>query len=380
MLHRLEKDPRKKAALQSLMRSIFPGFSVTTTFDEDLNQFISARVRLDGCWTPLEMAGTGCLQALQLAAYVILYEPKLLLLDEPDAHLHPGNQKLLVELLFTLSETAGTQIILASHSRHVFDSVRSHPSGMIHWLSDGSLVNDEDADVGLLLDLGALDRFEELSSDEPKVLVFAEDEKTNKLETLLISNGWDLDKCQFVSFNGFDNLEATKVVVEYFQKLSEENRVLVYRDGDCMTAAEREWASDRYNAILPEGASIYISELTDVEHAFCSPKHISLICGMDEDEAITIVEDLIDENQAKLSSKLTRKREDLKFKVLRQCNIRESTDQVIGDRVNFNLSLGKILLPIVEKRLRELGYHFQSLISQSNGLKIDQLENFEMPE
>ena len=380
VLHRLEKDPRKKAALQSLMRSIFPGFSVTTTFDEDLNQFISARVRLDGCWTPLEMAGTGCLQALQLAAYVILYEPKLLLLDEPDAHLHPGNQKLLVELLFTLSETAGTQIILASHSRHVFDSVRSHPSGMIHWLSDGSLVNDEDADVGLLLDLGALDRFEELSSDEPKVLVFAEDEKTNKLETLLISNGWDLDKCQFVSFNGVDNLEATKVVVEYFQKLSEENRVLVYRDGDCMTAAEREWASDRYNAILPEGASIYISELTDVEHAFCSPKHISLICGMDEDEAITIVEDLIDENQAKLSSKLTRKREDLKFKVLRQCNIRESTDQVIGDRVNFNLSLGKILLPIVEKRLRELGYHFQSLISQSNGLKIDQLENFEMPE
>jgi len=282
VLHRLENDRQKKASLRHLMRRIFPGFNVETKFDEDLNQFISSRVTLSGQSTPLEMAGTGCLQALQLAAYVIQYEPKLLLLDEPDAHLHPGNQKLLIDLLFSLSETSGTQILLASHSRHVFDSVNNNPLGTVRWLSDGNLVEDTDADVGLLLDLGALDKFEELKEAEPSVLVFAEDEKTARLKTLLKSNGWDLKKCKFISFNGVDNLEATQVVIEYFLPLNEKSKVLVYRDGDCMTPEERQWTIERYNKILPDRAEMFVSTLTDIEHFFCSPAHIAEVCNIDE--------------------------------------------------------------------------------------------------
>jgi hypothetical protein len=322
------------------------------------------------------MAGTGCLQALQLAAYVILYEPKLLLLDEPDAHLHPGNQKLLIDLLFTLSETKNTQIILASHSRHVFDSVQNNPLGSVFWLSDGEVVEDVDADVGLLLDLGALDRYEELKKDEPKILVFAEDEKTNKLELILKSNGWDLDKCKFISFNGVDNFEATKIVLDYFLGLSEESRAIVYRDGDCMTPDEREWALSKYADILPKRAVMFISTLTDVEHFFCTPAHIAEVCEIDEDEAFSIVENVIDENQARLSSKLTRKREDLKFKILRNYAKRKSTDHIIKDRVSFHYSLGKILLPRLETKLRDHGYEFSSLLQASDALVISEIQQF----
>ena len=380
VLHRLEKEPLQMQALRTLMRNIFPNFAVETKFDENVNQFISSKVRLGGTWTPLEMAGTGCLQALQLAAYVILYEPKLLLLDEPDAHLHPGNQKLLVELLFSLSETAGTQIILASHSRHVFDSIKNNPLGSVYWLSDGSLVEDLDADVGLLLELGALDRFEELRNDEPKVLVFAEDEKTKKLEILLQSNGWDMEKCKFVSFNGVDNLEATKIVVEYFLSMNEESKVFIYRDGDGMTPDERIWALKRYENVLPDRCKMFISTLTDIEHFFCGPDHVAEICEIDEDEAFAIVEGVIDENQAKLSSKMTRKREDLKFKILRNFQGRANIDNIIGDRVSFHYSLGKILLPQIEGRLRELGHNFRSLVAPSAALRVQEIEDFEMPD
>jgi len=290
VLYRLEEDRAKKNSLQQLMRGLFSGFQVTTSFDEDVNQFISARVKIGSSSTPLELAGTGCLQALQLAAYVILYEPKLLLLDEPDAHLHPGNQKLLVELIFALAERTGTQILLASHSRHVFDSIRNNPFGAIHWLSEGKVVTDRNADLGLLLDLGALDRYEELAGQEPKVLVFAEDEKTSKIKIILESNGWDTSKCHFVSFNGVDNLEATKVVVDYFLNRSDETRVLVYRDGDGMTPEEREWALKRYTNTLPERAQMYIASMTDVEHHFCLPGHISEVCGIEYEEAFDIVE------------------------------------------------------------------------------------------
>lgn len=376
VLHRLEKNKSQMNALKELMRNIFPRFSVETKFDENLNQYISSRVLLGGTWTPLEMAGTGCLQALQLAAYVILYEPKLLLLDEPDAHLHPGNQKLLIDLLFTLSKTKGTQIILASHSRHVFDSIQNNPLGSVFWLSDGEVVEDVDADVGLLLDLGALDRFEELKKDEPKILVFAEDEKTNKLELILKSNGWDLAKCKFISFNGVDNLEATKIVLEYFLNLSDESRAFVYRDGDGMTPDERDWALSRYAEILPERAVMYISTLTDIEHFFCTPAHVAEVCEIDDDEAFSIVENVIDENQARLSSKLTRKRDDLKFKILRNYEKRKNIDNVIKDRVSFHYSLGKILLPKLESKLREQGYEFASLFEASDALQIDEIREF----
>jgi hypothetical protein len=246
-------------------------------------------------------------------------------------------------------------------------------------LSGGQLQKNESADVGLLLELGALDRYEELANEEPKVLVFAEDEKTKKLETLLKSNGWDLEKCEFVSFNGVDNFEATRVVIDYFISLNAQSRVLVYRDGDGMTRAERDWARLRYEAILPERSSIYISELTDVEHVFCRPKHVARICDIEEDEAEQIVQRAIDENQAKLASKLTRKRDDLKFKILKSCPNRASIEDVIGDEVSFDFSLGKLLLPMVEKIVRDSGYALDTLIAESDSLIIDELRDFEMP-
>lgn len=373
VLHRLESNPAKKRSLKRLMRQIFPGFSVKTKFDENINQYISSRVTLNGRTTPLEMAGSGCLQALQLVAYVILYEPKLLLLDEPDAHLHPGNQKLLIDLLFSLSEETGTQIILASHSRHVFDSVNNNPLGTVHWLHEGTLVDDAEADVGLLLDLGALDKFEEIRRDEPKILVFSEDEKTLKLKIILESNGWDLSKCKFVSYNGVDNLEATKVVVEYFLSLNTESVALIYRDGDCMSPREREWCIERYRRKIPDRAKIFISNLTDVEHFFCLPEHISSICEIDESEARMLVDKVVSENQAKLSSKFTLKRQDLKFKILRSYEDIESTDNLVGNSISFHYSLEKILLPKLESKLRMSGAKFESMLSGSEGLQIAEL-------
>jgi len=78
-------------------------------------------------------------------------------------------------------------------------------------------------------------------------------------------------------------------------------------------------------------------------------------------------------------SKLTRKKDDLKFKILRTCPEREETDKVIGDRVSFHYALGKILLPKLENHLRALGLEFPSLLTASEALKIEEIESFEMP-
>lgn len=50
------------------------------------------------------MIGTGTLQAIQILSYITFYEPKILLLDEPDAHIHPNKQKELIQLLIEISK------------------------------------------------------------------------------------------------------------------------------------------------------------------------------------------------------------------------------------------------------------------------------------
>jgi predicted ATPase len=374
VLLRLSRDTQKLAALHELMDDIFPGFETKTTFDEDVNQYINAEVRLGGFWSPLEMAGTGCLQALQVAAYVILYTPKLLLLDEPDAHLHPGNQKKLVDLFFSLSQTAGTQIILASHSRHVFDAVSTNALGAIHWLEDGHLVEDDRADVALLMDIGALDNFANLASEQVRTLVFAEDEKKNKLRTVLEANGWNLENVEFVSFNGVDNLEATKVIVDYFLGLGENRRAIVYRDGDCMTDTEKAWLRERYEQILPENATMYIAPLTDVEHFFCTPSHVAAVAQIDEEEAQDIVDAVLQENQGLLGAKLGRKRVDLAFKPLKTYANRASTDSLVANGVTFEMALGKLLIPRIIEKLALHGTPIAELTQPSAALVREDLQ------
>lgn len=376
VLLRLSTSPPKLRAFHQLMSGIFPDFETRTSFNENVNQYINAEVKLGRYWSPLEMAGTGCLQALQVAAYVILYSPKLLLLDEPDAHLHPGNQKLLVDLFFSLSETAGTQIILASHSRHVFDSVATNALGAIHWLEDGELVEDDRADVALLMDLGALDNFAKLASEDAKILVFAEDEKTKKLRVILEANGWNLDGVEFVSFNGVDNLDATKIVVEYFLGLGEGRRALVYRDGDCMTEDEKEWLREKYAGELPEKATLFISPYTDTEHFFCVPAHVAAVAQMSEEEAFELINDVLDENQALIGAKIAKKRNDLKFKALRNCPNRAATEDLVENGVGFEMALGKLLAPKIIQKLHAEGYPVSDLVIESDALQNDELISF----
>ncbi len=61
--------------------------------------------------------GSGLHQVLQLAAIIAWRKPGIVLLDEPDAHLHSTLQGRLLDFLYELSRHYGLQIIVATHSR-----------------------------------------------------------------------------------------------------------------------------------------------------------------------------------------------------------------------------------------------------------------------
>ncbi|MEO1299154.1 MAG: ABC transporter ATP-binding protein, partial [Cyanobacteria bacterium J06636_16] len=94
-----------------------------------------------------------------LLSYIYLFQPEVILLDEPDSHLHPNNQRALVSLLSRLANERATQILMATHSRHVIDALRDSAKQL--WVHNGEL-KPETEYLDVLLELVALDSAEGL--------------------------------------------------------------------------------------------------------------------------------------------------------------------------------------------------------------------------
>src|SRR5262249_54176914 len=78
------------------MQSIFPEIQIEIDFDAITDENIEVFFRFgSGPRLPIDAAGTSILQASQLLAYISLFRPQVLILDEPDSHLHPDNQRVL---------------------------------------------------------------------------------------------------------------------------------------------------------------------------------------------------------------------------------------------------------------------------------------------
>ena len=125
--------------------------------------------------------GTGILQAIKISAYIHLFQPKLLLLDEPDAHLHPNNEIALANLLIELTEHMDTKIIMATHSRTLMTALKD--KGKFYRVIGGTIRSDEEFDrYSALLELGALDDMDALGSFQWVIL--SEDTKQESIDAL----------------------------------------------------------------------------------------------------------------------------------------------------------------------------------------------------
>lgn len=78
---------------------VFSGLELTLDFKPETDEFIDVQIKAGKDWVPLELAGTGILQATQILSYIHNFEPSIMVLNEPDSHLHPNNQRLLCSLL-----------------------------------------------------------------------------------------------------------------------------------------------------------------------------------------------------------------------------------------------------------------------------------------
>ncbi|MAO52556.1 MAG: recombinase RecF [Pusillimonas sp.] len=267
---------KRLAKLNELVSQVHPGVQVNVAFDEREDYHISASLRTDDLLDysrPLETAATGVLQVVQIFAYLILFEPKVMLIDEPDAHLHPNKQERLIEALEQAAPEYNTQIVLTTHSPHVVRA--ASPAAKLVWMKSGVVETEDDEVIRRLLGWGGLDK---------SVLFFVEDEEDRLVRTLLrqwpeLSRQVAVCRCF-----GIDNLPRDKFLSGLLLDGKLKSKALIHRDGDFMTPEEAVlWtASFETPGVFP-----WVTIGSDIEAYFCQADYLSALYDVSVDEAET---------------------------------------------------------------------------------------------
>ena len=279
------------------MRFIFPGIEVEINWDPDTDEFINVDFRFPGGpRLPMDAAGTSVLQASQILAYIHLFEPKVLILDEPDSHLHPDNQRLLCDLVFKVAAERDFQAIISTHSRHVLNSVSGR--GTTIWLNKGTKVDAPDLNTtSVLLELGALNSVDYFADGETRCVVATEDSGTDALKAILLSNDFQEDDIEIASYAGCTKVESALVLGGFLADRAPHVKIVVHRDRDYMSAANAQAFNDRLTA---GGMHPFITDGSDVESYFLSAPHLH---ALNPAVAAQRIQELIDQATADVAAK-----------------------------------------------------------------------------
>lgn len=260
---------------QSDMRELFPGISVEVSFNHDRDEVIEVYFRQPkGPRLPIDAAGTSILQASQILAYITLFKPEVLILDEPDSHLHPNNQRALCDLVTNLAAKRNFRALLSTHSRHVLDSLKDRAK--IVWLSDGKKVDyDVVSTPAMLMEMGALDSLDYFAQGRLTCLFATEDSKKESIDALLVlldSNNFPMVEVDVRPYAGCSKIDAAKVLRGFLSDKAPNVRFILHRDRDYMT-------SDLVTKFEQELKLInvhpFITSCNDVEGYFLNAAHIA---------------------------------------------------------------------------------------------------------
>jgi len=279
------------------MQSIFDGISIEIDFDEKTDENIQVLFQLPGGpRLPIDAAGTSILQASQILAYVALFRPQVLILDEPDSHLHPDNQRALCDLIYRLASERDFQALVSTHSRHVLDAMKSR--GSVVWLSKGQIVEHADlSTTAMLLELGALDSIDYFANGELKCVVATEDSDKERIRALLWSNGFIEGDTEVVSYAGCSKVDAALVLGGFLQEKASHVRLVIHRDRDY----QRDDAMASFATSLSSvGVEPLITAGNDIESYYLNPEHLHFL---NPSIAVTRIQELIQQATVETETK-----------------------------------------------------------------------------
>jgi energy-coupling factor transporter ATP-binding protein EcfA2 len=267
-------------AVKSLVKRYFPEVEISQpTLGSSnppeilINYDDKNEARLD-----ISQSGAGLRTFLTLARLLEQSPAKILLLDEPDAHLHASQQAVVINLLLDIAAEQHKQVIIASHSPEFI--IRT-PSECIRWIEQTKTSEQPDELDFYLERLGVTPDIYTGARMSPDVIVYVEG-RTDKpiLESLI---RWCRQKYENVPKalivphrDGRFDAEALQAIAQVEKRVGRNTRIIGIRDLD--------W----YYSDLPDskpqiregnGWKLLTLPCKEIENLFCCPDFLFLALG-----------------------------------------------------------------------------------------------------
>lgn len=360
VLRMLRSDAASWELFVQDMQTLFEGISIELSFNESTDENIQAFFRLpSGPRLPIDAAGTSILQASQILAYVALFKPQVLILDEPDSHLHPDNQRALCDLIYKVTSTRGFQAIVSSHSRHVLDTMKN--KSQVAWLSKGTLIDEPDLNAtSVLLDLGALDSVDYFADGEIRCVVATEDSNKDPLRAVLWSNGFIEEDTEVASYTGCTKVGAALVLGAFLRAKAPNVHLIVHRDRDYMGNAEAQTFSQR---LQQAHVLSFLTEGNDIESTFLNAEHLhSLNLTVSVERIHELIQQATTETADKSYAAIVNQRTMQAFKLRQDGGAQPNHGQIAIDaRNDYDAD------PVSMRRGKEVLKRLQALLQQELG-------------
>lgn len=249
----LLKDSKKLERVEQLLSEVMGPVSLNVDFVDRSDTAIRARFKTDSMVAPraIEYIGIGYLQVMQIFAYLAYFEPVVLLVDEPDAHLHPPMQEKLIRALAIAAKESRTQVVISTRSPSI---VRAAPAGArVIWMKGGAVVPGNAAQVRNLMGWGLLDR---------QILLLTEDSKPEMLQALLAQ--WpELERKVAVwPMAGSNTLLTADIGAALLKVVGGNLKIALHRDRDFLMPPEINHLQQPY---ADAGQKLWVTLCSDIE-------------------------------------------------------------------------------------------------------------------
>lgn len=341
--------------VQDYVSRVMGEFSLRVRFNDDTDSRIQASFQTEQIraqdvkrFKPLELAGIGFLQVLQIFAYLVYFRPVMLLVDEPDAHLYPVAQEKLVVVLSEAARTFGAQVLLTTHSPSI---VRSLPTdSRVIWMKDGGVRADGDTAGRQLMGWGLLDR---------KIVLMTEDSQRNMIRSI-VSQWPDLERITAIwPFHGTGKLPPPETLDGLRALLGDDVRFVIHRDADFMMPDEVKRMAKPY---ADHGHRLWVTKYSDMEAYWTSADVVEAHLGVSRDDANLLIAEAVAHanEQDDAAMKRRKKRVDILAKLkndglLPQFGDKEVFDSYTVDGHQFGV-LGKAMLGRIRERANTRHY------------------------
>lgn len=269
-------------ALQEVLKERFDASLDDVQFDEVTDEYVKANMTGEGgAQHDLYSAGSGLIQTVQLLAFILVQTPSVVLLDEPDAHLHSSLQRGIIEILEHIGRNEEFQIIVATHSKEIINFI--DPTRLI-FVQPGEVkagpMGQEVTPIAVLRSLGAIDNVDAFALLKNRRCLFVEGTSDVAiLERLAATLGLHMfggdDRVVVIPTGGADQFGHVQQLDVFEQLLGSTLASLELRDRDSRID------DDRTDLVAKAQRPLRVFELDSIESYLLNPEVIArVICDV----------------------------------------------------------------------------------------------------